>query len=86
MAKRRVPGTRPCAYRRINRAKSAFLNCDSPGEMPGNPPGLSKIVVFRGFLAHFGDGAVTLHQEMNGITRWPAAEMRFKNPRKPPVR
>jgi hypothetical protein len=42
--------------------------------MRGIPRDIAEIHVFSGFLAIFSKGAVTLHQEMNGITHTAAGE------------
>jgi hypothetical protein len=60
--------------------KSAFLRCDSRGEMQGIRPDIAKNHVFRGFSAIFSRGAVTLHQELNGITQRPAVMRVVRNP------
>ncbi|WP_395647282.1 hypothetical protein [Terricaulis sp.] len=66
--------TRPCAFCRGNRFKSAFLRCDSRGEMRGIRRDIAKTGVFSGFSAIFSKGAVTLHQELNGITQHAGGE------------
>jgi hypothetical protein len=66
--------------------KSAFLRCDSRGEMQGIRPDIAKNHVFRGFSAIFSRGAVTLHQEMSGITRCAGGEKSGKTRGLPAVR
>jgi hypothetical protein len=48
--------------------------------MQGNPRDSGKNPHFSGFLAHLWRSAVTLHQEMSGITRHAGGEERpFKS-------
>jgi hypothetical protein len=66
--------------------KSAFLRCDSRAEMQGIRPDIAKKRVFRGFSAIFSRGAVTLHQEMSGITQSAGGEKSRKTCGLPAVR
>jgi len=49
--------------------------------MPGIPRSSAKTSVFCGFLPVFEKGAVTLHQEIDGITQGAGGKQRGKTPR-----
>jgi hypothetical protein len=74
-----------CASKRENRVKSLFLHCDSRALVQGNPPPIVEKLEKQGFLAHFWRSAVTLHQELDGISRLLAASKVHQRPISPPV-
>lgn len=49
--------------------------------MRGIPYDIAKMRIFSGFSAISERGAVTLHQEMSGITQKPAVRRGVKSPR-----
>jgi hypothetical protein len=57
------------------------LRCDSRLLVQGNPPENAKTREKCGFSSVFKEGAVTLHQELGGISGAPAVKrLDFKKP------